>query len=557
MRKPVIVIFILLFLEAVSGCTSPVRRQLDRTEAVMESAPDSALAILDSIDTATLPRASDRALYALLLTQARIKTYEVLTDDSLISTAVSYYEDHGPDSNLMKSLFYQGEILTNNREFSKAIIPSMRAREMAISADNPYWHAKASELISTLLMNSYQSSYSISYIKEAIECYGKCDRQINHRYCLLDLGVVYGNLDKYEIATDIIDSMCDIAREECDSNMLAYGLSAKYANLYRAGNLTESENCYEELKRLQSFYSYNIQELSWNVQSNISDSSFMEYEKYIRDNCNFSSAKDKSNYYNTKIIYFKHKNSPDSIIKYYDSLFSVLNNEVDNALMQSVVKAQKEYSDRRVGEEVKIANNLKNTIFIIIGFSTLIIALIFVFIHQQNRLKRSELENKMKDIIALSSDLKLKEKKLTKLTASNVKINQISETLYRMKWETLNVLCNEYFDKDDSELSRKMILSNIEKEIKRLSDKRSLDEIEKALNKYMDCIMIKLRSQYPGLKEEEFRLLSLVFAGFSSKAICLIFSLKMNSFYSKKRRIVEKIEALDAPDKKLFIRKMK
>lgn len=225
--------------------------------------------------------------------------------------------------------------------------------------------------------------------------------------------------------------------------------------------------------------------------------------------------------------------------------------------MQSVVKAQKEYSDRRVGEEVKMANKLKNTIFIIIGFSILIITLIFVFIHQQNRLKRSELENKMKDIIALSSDLKLKEKKLTKLTASNVKINQISETLYRMKWETLNVLCNEYFDKDDSELSRKMILSNIEKEIKRLSDKRSLDEIEKALNKYMDCIMIKLRSQYPGLKEEEFRLLSLVFAGFSSKAICLIFSLKMNSFYSKKRRIVEKIEALDAPDKKLFIRKMK
>ena len=323
MRKPVIVIFILLLLEAVSGCTSPVRRQLDRAEAIMESAPDSALAILDSIDTASLTRASDRALYALLQTQGRIKTYEVLTDDSLISTAVSYYEDHGPDSNLMKSLFYQGEILTNNREFSKAIIPSMRAREMAISADNPYWHAKASELISTLLMNSYQSSYSISYIKEAIECYGKCDRQINHRYCLLDLGVVYGNLDKYEIATDIIDSMCDIAREECDSNMLAYGLSAKYANLYRAGNLTESENCYEELKRLQSFYSYNVQELSWNVQSNISDSSFMEYEKYIRDNCNFSSAKDKSNYYNTKIIYFKHKNSPDSIIKYYDSLFSI------------------------------------------------------------------------------------------------------------------------------------------------------------------------------------------------------------------------------------------
>ncbi len=60
MRKPVIVIFILLLLEAVSGCTSPVRRQLDCAEAVMESAPDSALAILDSIDTAEIGRAACR-----------------------------------------------------------------------------------------------------------------------------------------------------------------------------------------------------------------------------------------------------------------------------------------------------------------------------------------------------------------------------------------------------------------------------------------------------------------------------------------------------------------
>ena len=145
MRKHLcVIISIIIILCIIESCSHRTPHKLQRAEAVMESAPDSALAILDSIDTATLTRASDRALYALLLTQGRIKTYEVLTDDSLISTAVRYYEDHGPDSNLMKSLFYQGEILSNNREFSKAIIPSMRAREMAISADNPYWHAKAS-----------------------------------------------------------------------------------------------------------------------------------------------------------------------------------------------------------------------------------------------------------------------------------------------------------------------------------------------------------------------------------------------------------------------------
>ena len=111
MKRIALFTVIALLICTMGSCDRPESRRLQRAEAVMESAPDSALAILDSIDTATLTHASDRALYALLLTQGRIKTYEVLTDDSLISTAVRYYEDHGPDSNLMKSLFYQGDIL--------------------------------------------------------------------------------------------------------------------------------------------------------------------------------------------------------------------------------------------------------------------------------------------------------------------------------------------------------------------------------------------------------------------------------------------------------------
>ena len=201
--------------------------------------------------------------------------------------------------------------------------------------------------------------------------------------------------------------------------------------------------------------------------------------------------------------------------------------------MQSVVSIQKEYSDKRVLEETEKSENLKNTIIIGAIFFILIFVVVFIFVRQQSRLKRFELENRLKDIINLSNELKLKEKKLTKLTASNSKIRQISEDLYKMKWETLNNLCNEYFDKADTENSRRIMLSNIEK------------------NKYMDGIMIKLRSQCSSLKEEDFRLLALIFAGFNSKSICLIFSIKINSFYSKRRRLIDKIEAGNAPDKKI------
>ena len=55
----------------------------------METYPDSALSILESITyPQKMPRA-DRALYALLLTQARHKNYIALEDDSLLLSEIS------------------------------------------------------------------------------------------------------------------------------------------------------------------------------------------------------------------------------------------------------------------------------------------------------------------------------------------------------------------------------------------------------------------------------------------------------------------------------------
>jgi hypothetical protein len=74
----------------------------------MEIYPDSALSILESISSPQkLPRA-DRALYALLLTQARHKNYIALGDDSLIKTAVEYYGDKKKSVRAAKAHYYWG-----------------------------------------------------------------------------------------------------------------------------------------------------------------------------------------------------------------------------------------------------------------------------------------------------------------------------------------------------------------------------------------------------------------------------------------------------------------
>lgn len=94
---------------SLSSCSSSVKNPLLLcADSLMEAHPDSALFILESISSPQkLPRA-DRALYALLLTQAKYKNYIALEDDSLIKTAVEYYGDRKKSLYAAKAHYYWG-----------------------------------------------------------------------------------------------------------------------------------------------------------------------------------------------------------------------------------------------------------------------------------------------------------------------------------------------------------------------------------------------------------------------------------------------------------------
>ncbi|SDJ02457.1 tetratricopeptide repeat protein [Bacteroides ovatus] len=94
---------------SLSSCSSSVKSPLLLSaDSLMEIYPDSALSILESISSPQKLSRADRALYALLLTQARHKNYIALGDDSLIKTAVEYYGDKKKSVRAAKAHYYWG-----------------------------------------------------------------------------------------------------------------------------------------------------------------------------------------------------------------------------------------------------------------------------------------------------------------------------------------------------------------------------------------------------------------------------------------------------------------
>ena len=108
---------------AVMSCVddSAVVEELDWAEAVMEAHPDSALALLDTLDRSRLRTRGAKARHALLYSQALDKNYIELTTDSIIRPAAQYYARHGSPNDRLKAQYYLGCIFRNASDWEQAI----------------------------------------------------------------------------------------------------------------------------------------------------------------------------------------------------------------------------------------------------------------------------------------------------------------------------------------------------------------------------------------------------------------------------------------------------
>lgn len=124
MRRFLFALCFLLGVGCLCSCkktTSSICSLLLTADSLMWAKPDTALLLLEQVATPQKLRGADRALYALLMTQARYKSCKLLGNDSLIKIAVDYYEGTKDWEKLAKAHFYWGCIYMEQQELPKAI----------------------------------------------------------------------------------------------------------------------------------------------------------------------------------------------------------------------------------------------------------------------------------------------------------------------------------------------------------------------------------------------------------------------------------------------------
>ena len=138
----------------------------------------------------------------------------------------------------------------------------------------------------------------------------------------------------------------------------------------------------------------------------------------------------------------------------------------------------------------------------------------------------------------------------------NIELKAKVDALYGRRLDTLNMLCNEYFEKSGSEKTRLTLYNEVEKHILALRDSKSIAELENIVNYYLDNILSRVKEQLPDLNRKDRTFLTYLYAGFSPRAICIFTDIKIKNFYNRRSRLKNRILASDAPDREYFASKI-
>lgn len=514
---------------SLSSCSSPsVKNQLLLcADSLMETYPDSALSILESITyPQKMPRA-DRALYALLLTQARHKNYIALEDDSLIKTAVDYYGDKKKSLRAAKAHYYWGAIYSEKgyasfavEEYLTAIrLMPVRNEFLAMIYDNLAECYEEDRLYNVAIEN-YRAAYQILKGKD------------EQTYPMRGIARVFLLQNEKDSALYYYQQALDCALADQDSSLIG-ALYHDLAMVYsEKKDYIQADKFVSKAILLQGQDAINTCLSKAQIMLNLNklDSASYFFSKNLDELDIYGKAVCYDGMYQIAKRKGEWKTATENMDAYkilYDSMQIMTDNEELNRLMD---KHQLEEHKRLLSEHTR------TLIFsLITAFSSLMIICVFCFMWNDRKRK--------KHYIALQHELTQK---------------RVDTML--LKEEELSESNKEHIDKKRSELTEQQIqlcisvlkttdcydqLEALERATpKQLLVMRSLrKEIRSDISNAFVDVMMNLKERYPALTGDDvfFCVLSLLCC--SKTVVMELMDATSDALKTRKNRIKNKMDA--------------
>ena len=205
------VIYLLLLATLCMGCGGHGHmRQLERLEAQLDTAPEAVRLALDSIPFASLGD-EERALYAILRTQADYKCYVPLTTDTLIRHATDYYNRNRKSYRAAMAWYSLGCVYTELRRDAPAVEAYLQAQSLFPDTTVRY-HRLCYQNLGQHYLNKNMPDKALA----AYTAYHNVAEDYDHLYADIGLAQAYIYKNQPEQAREILKHLL-LHRDEMDT----------------------------------------------------------------------------------------------------------------------------------------------------------------------------------------------------------------------------------------------------------------------------------------------------------------------------------------------------
>lgn len=184
MKKTTLTTLSILIILLSAACNNQTdhNKHLVEIDSLITQRPDTALTMLKTLPANCLQTQADSAYYALLMTEARDKNFIIQTEDSLIQSALTYYNGTNDIEKQARAYYYSGCVYRDSEKRKEALTQFLIAEPLAEEAGEK-------RLLSLIYFNIGHLYYSQNLNTQADSAY-RLAAQIGEKDSVLQASVL-------------------------------------------------------------------------------------------------------------------------------------------------------------------------------------------------------------------------------------------------------------------------------------------------------------------------------------------------------------------------------
>ena len=535
-----------LMLSVVSSCADrKVDSYLQSVESSLSISPDSALVLLTSMSEPD--NARQKARYALLRAKTLYKCFIDTSDLSIISPAVEYYLRHGTKKNKMETLYYLGCIQQNGGNYTDAVSSLSEAGKFADDCGDFFTKGLISATLSILNNNLHDYSEQLHFAELAFKAFSEAGNKDYRQYAMILQGVAFHNQRRYDEAEAAYQEV--ISHDPDDVNLqdarahLALTLASRWEpDIQRADslfNLVICETGKLPTQNMWGAYAYvndilDRMDVADEIYCQLDSTDRVKYGWYARSL--YSRGRYKQAYDNLS-----------SSILYQAEMLNV-------ALTQTVQKEQRSRAEERERNAIMMSRQQRVAFFLAILSLLLLSAILYVWWNR--RYERILDENGRLVDMAKLVNARMKELERESVKNDSDSLQDAYIRLYQSQFRRIGILHDTLLYAERHGMATQPLLTEVRKMVEDIQKDRGGNKpFEDVINKKLNGLMARFRTDFPGRPESDYRLMSYIIAGFDATTIATLLNLPSNpAAHMRKARLNKLVCKADEAKQNSYLR---